>query len=107
MSHLISVQLDVLEVLLGELTSLGAELAGEGELSAACGRSLSTALDGAVAEAAGGTGAGWAAAVTALAARTLAVAATLGTAVDAYRLADAGLAGRIAAPADRWTAVPR
>lgn len=97
MSHLISVQLDVLAVLLDELTSLGAELAQEGELGTATGRTLGSALDGAVAAAAGDTGAAWAAAVTALAARVLAVTATLDAALTAYRLADAGLAGQLGA----------
>lgn len=95
MSHLISVQLDVLAVLLEELTALGGELAEEGELGTATGRTLGTALDGAVGEAAGETGAAWAAAVTALPARVLAVTATLDAALTAYRAADAGLAGRI------------
>lgn len=97
MSHLISVQLDVLAVLLDELTSLGAELAQEGELGTATGRTLGSALDGAVAAAAGDTGAAWAAAVTALAARVLAVTATLDAALTAYRLVDAGLAGQLGA----------
>jgi hypothetical protein len=96
-SHLISVQLDALAVLLDELTSLGAELAQEGELGTATGRTLGSALDGAVAVAAGDTGAAWAAAVTALAARVLAVTATLDAALTAYRLADATLAGQLGA----------
>ncbi len=97
MSHLISVQLDVLGVLLDELTSLGAELAQEGELGTATGRTLGSALDGPVGAAAGDTGAAWAAAVTALAARVLAVTATLEAALTAYRLADATLAGQLGA----------
>jgi hypothetical protein len=106
-SHLISVQLDALAELLGELTALGAELEREGELSTATGRTLGTALDGPVAQAAGEAGAGWAATVTALAARTLAVAAVLDAAVAAYRVADAGLATAIGGPASRPGAVPR
>ncbi len=95
MSHLIAVQLDVLAGLLGELTALGAELDGEGELTAATGRSLGTALDGAAGAAAGDTGSAWAATVTALAARTLAVAATLDAALAAYRAADQVIAARV------------
>ena len=95
MSHLIAVQLDVLAGLLGELTALGAELQLEGELSTASGRSLGTALDGAAGAAAGDAGSAWAATVTVLAARTLAVAATLDTALAAYRSADEALAGQI------------
>jgi hypothetical protein len=94
-SHLISVQLDVLAVLLEELTALGAELAGEGELGTSTGRTLGTAVDGPVGAAAGETGAAWALAVTALSVRVLAVTATLDAALAAYRAADAGLAGRI------------
>lgn len=99
MSHLIAVQLDVLAGLLGELTALGAELEREGELSTATGRSLGTALDGAVGAAAGDTGSAWAATVTTLAARTLAVAATLDAALTAYRTADEVLARQIGAGA--------
>jgi hypothetical protein len=98
-SHLIAVQLDALAELLGELTALGAELESEGELSTATGRSLGTALDGAVGAAAGDSGSAWAACVTALAARTLAVAATLDAALNAYRAADLALAEQIGAAA--------
>jgi len=94
-SHLISVQLDALGALLTELTALGAELGSDGELTAATGRSLGTALDGPVGESAAAAGAGWADALATLAARTLAVAATLDAALDSYRAADAGLAARI------------
>jgi hypothetical protein len=94
-SHLIAVQLDVLAELLGELTALGAELQLEGELSTATGRSLGTALDGAAGAAAGDTGSAWAVTVTALAVRTLAVAATLDAALTMYRAADQALAAEI------------
>jgi len=94
-SHLISVQLDALAALLAELTALGAELGADGELTAATGRSLGTALDGPVGGSAAAAGAGWADALTTLAARTLAVAATLDSALDSYRAADAGLAAQI------------
>ena len=107
MSHLIAVQLDVLAELLGELTTLGAELDSEGELSTATGRTLGTALDGAAGSAAGDTGAAWAATVTALAARTLAVAATLDAALTAYREADQVLAQQIAVSGAEPMAVPR
>jgi len=94
-SHLISVQLDALAALLAELTVLGAELGEEGQLAAATGRSLGTALAGPVGESAAAAGAGWAEALTTLAARSLAVAATLDAALASYRMADAGIAGRI------------
>ncbi len=99
MSDLVVVQLDVLGVLLGELTALGVELDEEARLSTATGRSLSTALDGAVGAAAGDAGTAWAAAVTALAARVLAVSATMDAALAGYRAADLSLAGQIGAAA--------
>ncbi|MFQ1003427.1 hypothetical protein [Modestobacter sp. SSW1-42] len=95
MSHLISVQLDALTALLAELSALGVELQREGELCAATGHSLAAALEGPVGADAAAAGAGWTELVTALAARTLAVAATLEAAVAAYRTADAGLAGQL------------
>ncbi|GAB3363476.1 hypothetical protein [Modestobacter lapidis] len=97
MSDLISVQLDVLDVLLDELSALGAELGQEGELGAVTGRTLGTALDGAVGAAAGDTGALWATGLAALATRVLAVTATLDAALSSYRAADAALAGRLGA----------
>ena len=96
MSHLISVQLDALGALLAELSALGVELAQEGETCTATGRGMATALEGPVGAEAAVTGAGWTELVTALAARTLAVAASLESAVAAYRAADAGLAGQLA-----------
>ncbi|SDX70314.1 hypothetical protein SAMN05661080_00858 [Modestobacter sp. DSM 44400] len=95
MSHLISVQLDVLAVLLEELTALGRQLAEEAELCASTGRSLGEALGGVGGLAAGDVGADWTAVVTALAGRTLAVAATVDAALAAYRSADAGLGREI------------
>ena len=97
MSHLISVQLDALGALLRELTDLGCELTRESEVSTSTGRSLGSALGGAAGAAAGDVGADWSAVVAALAARALAVAATLDAALAAYRVADAGLAEQIAA----------
>jgi hypothetical protein len=94
-SHLISVQLDVLAGLLAELRALGVELAEEGQLTSATGRSLERALAGPVGEEAAHSGAEWAGVVAALAIRTLAVAATLDAALVAYRAADLGLAGQM------------
>jgi hypothetical protein len=94
-SHLISVQLDVLAGLLAELRALGGELTDEQQLTGATGRSLSRALAGPVGEEAGLAGAEWSAALSVLAARTLAVAATLDAALAAYRVADLGLAGQL------------
>jgi hypothetical protein len=106
-SHLISVQLDALAGLLQELTALGRQLGDEAELSSSTGMSLETALSGAAGAAAGEAGAEWSAVLTALAARTLAVAATLDQALAAYRAADAGIAGRIGSGPSGRTVVAR
>jgi hypothetical protein len=95
-SQLISVQLEVLGGLLAELRALGVELGEERQLTAATGRSMQRALTGPVGEQVGLTGTEWTAALGALAARALAVAATLDAALVAYRVADVGLAGQIA-----------
>jgi hypothetical protein len=94
-SHLISVQLEVLGGLLAELRALGVELAEEEQGIAGTSRSWEQALAGPVGEEAALAGGQWTAALAALAARTLAVAATLDAALDAYRAADLGLAGQI------------
>ena len=107
MSHLISVQLDALAALLAELSALGVELEREGELCAPTGRSLGAALEGPAGIGAGVTGAGWTDLVTTLAARTLAVAATLEAAVAGYRVADAGIAGQLDAGWAGRVPVPR
>jgi hypothetical protein len=94
-SHLISVQLDVLGGLLAELRGLGGELSGEESATASGGRSVEGALPGPVGAEAARAGPQWTAAVAALAGRTLAVAATLDAALQAYRAADLGLAGQL------------
>jgi hypothetical protein len=95
-SHLISVQLDVLGGLLAELRALGVELDQDKELGAATGPSLERALPGPVGEEAALAGGAWSGALATLAARTLAVAATLDAALAAYRTADLGLAEQLA-----------
>ena len=95
MSHLISVQLDVLGGLLAELRELGVELTEEGQLTAATGRSLERALSGPVGEEAAVAGTQWAGALATLATRVLAVAAMLDAALVTYRAADLGLAEQI------------
>jgi hypothetical protein len=109
-SQLISVQLEALAGLLAELRALGAEFAEEEQCTAATGGSLAGALAGPVGEEAALAAAEWAGALAALAARTLAVAATLDAALAAYRAADLGLAGQIHAGRDGrigTRAVPR
>ena len=110
MSHLISVQLDVLGGLLAELRALGAELGEDEGIGAATGPSLARALPGPVGEEAALAGGAWSGALGTLAARTLAVAATLDAALAAYRAADLGLAGQLAGGRSGRTgtrAVPR
>jgi hypothetical protein len=94
-SALISVQLDALAALLAELSALGVQLEREGELCASTGRSLGAALAGPVGADAEVAGEAWTDLVTTLAARSLAVAASLEAAVASYRTADAGLAGQL------------
>jgi hypothetical protein len=106
-SHLISVQLDVLAGLLAELRALGGELTDDEQLTAASGRSLQRALSGPVGEEAARAGADWAAVLAVLAVRTLAVAASLDAALSAYRVSDAGLAGQIDRGHSGTAAVPR
>jgi hypothetical protein len=105
-SHLISVQLDVLAGLLAELRALAADLTEDEQLSSATAWSLEGALAGAVGEEARQAGTAWAGGMGALAARTLAVAATLDAALDAYRAADAGVAGQIEATGAGRIGVP-
>ena len=107
MSHLISVQLDVLAGLLAELRALGLEMTEDGELASGAGRSLERALAGPVGQEAGLAGMAWSESLAALATRTLAVAASLDAALVAYRAADLGLAGQIEAGRVGLQAVPR
>ncbi|MQA36502.1 hypothetical protein, partial [Modestobacter roseus] len=97
MSGLVSVQLAALGQLRVELAALGRELADDADLSRATGSSLGSALPGPVGVAAAGAGGRCAELTGALADRTAAVAAVLDAALSAYRAADAGLAGQLAA----------
>ncbi len=107
MSHLISVQLDALRVLLDDLVALGAELQEEADWTAAGRASPGAALPGPVGDAAGRVVAGWTDVLAALAARCLAVAATLDAALAAYRAADEGLAGQLSRAGVPGVAVPQ
>jgi hypothetical protein len=82
-SHVISVQLDVLAGLSADLRALGAELIEDEQLSSATGWSLERALAGAAGEEARQVGTAWAGVVAALAVRTQVVAATLERALAA------------------------
>jgi hypothetical protein len=105
-SDLIDVQLDALGALLAELAALGAERGEDGQLCASAGRALGTALEGTAGESAAATGAAWTDLLTALAARTLAVAATLAAALESYRAVDGSLAGQLGGGGGR-VPVPR
>ena len=106
MSHLVSVQLDVLRGLLVELVALAAELDDDAAGTAGAGRALADALPGDAGTHAAAVGEAGTAALTALAARTSAVADTLGAAVESYRTADEQVAQLIEGPVGR-TAVAR
>jgi hypothetical protein len=106
-SHLISVQLGALRVLLDDLVTLGAELQEEADSTAAGRASPAAALPGPVGDAAGAVVAGWADVLAALSARCLAVAATLDAALSAYRAADEGLGDQLSRAGVPGVAVPR
>jgi hypothetical protein len=92
MSSTISVQLDSLDALAGELAALAGELSGDADRCAAAGHALASGLnrdEGLTAVWAATT---WAALARAVAEATHAVAATLGAAVLSYRAAEAARA---------------
>ena len=95
MSVTVSVQLRAVQDLADELAALAAELAAEGELCRSATHTLTTAVDGDTAVAAGQLGTGWAGLIDLLAQGTGAVAGTLRDAVYSYRLADAALSDRV------------
>jgi hypothetical protein len=94
-SALISVQLDAVEELAGELATLAVALAQESPLCTSTANSLAGALGGWEGLAAFSAGCSWPRLVDQLADRTGAISTTLSNAVDAYRALDAGVAERI------------
>lgn len=92
----ISVQIDALQGLAGELAALAAELHDDAELCRSAASALYTALDGDEGWTSGGAAVAWGALTGVVADRTAAVAGTLGAAAVAYRAADATLAGDVA-----------
>ena len=92
----ISVQSDALEALAGELAALAAELDEDATLSRTAASALYTALDGAEGWTSGGAAIARGSLTGVVAARTAAVAGTLGAAAVAYRAADATLAADVA-----------
>jgi hypothetical protein len=93
----VSVELRAVQDLAEELAALAVELAGEAELCRSATHTLTTAVDGDTAAAAGELGTGWAGLVDLLAQGTAAMAGTLRAAVASYRLADAALSDRLLA----------
>ena len=97
MSVNIAAQLHAIDALAHELAVLAAELADEARLCRSTAVSLGTAVNRAAGERAGSTGSGWATVLDLLGEQTGALAATLSTAVDSYRMTDATLADRVLA----------
>ncbi|SSC24369.1 Hypothetical protein KLENKIAIHU_2981, partial [Klenkia terrae] len=100
----VTMQLDAVAALAGQLTDLGAELATDGETTRADGARLGQALTGPVAEELAGTGAGWGQLVDALADRARTVATGLDQAVQSYRALDSLLTERVGAGLNAATA---
>jgi hypothetical protein len=100
----ISVQLDAVEALAGELAALAAELADDAGLCRSTAASLTAALGGEEGWTAGAAAIAWASLEGFVAARTGALAATLVDAVAAYRAEDAVLSERLGS--GRLDAVP-
>ena len=97
MPDTVTMQLDAVAALAGQLTDLGLELATDGETTRADGARLGQALTGPAAEELTGTGAGWGELVAALADRAHVVAGTLDQAVQSYRALDGLLTERVGA----------
>ncbi len=105
MSSTISVQLDALDGLAGELSALAGELGEDADRCASAGGALATALNRDEGLTAVGAAATWAASAHAVADASRAVAATLNAAVTAYRAAEAARAAAISRPRREYVAV--
>jgi hypothetical protein len=101
----ISVQLDALDALAGELTALAGDLADDGDRCAAAAIALRDGLSHDACLDALWAAHGWAALARALSDATGAVAATLRAAVTAYRVAEAARAESIGRRPGRFVAV--
>lgn len=95
MSSTISAQLDALDALAGELTSLAGDLADDGDRCAAAAGALCDGLSGDEGLDALWAARSWATLAGCVADATQAVAATLGAAVTAYRAAETARAASI------------
>lgn len=92
----ITVRLDAVEALAAELSVLAGELADDAALCHSAATSLYSGLSGDTGWSAGSAATGWGGLAEVVAARSGAVAATLASAVAAYRAADVALARRLA-----------
>ena len=105
MSSTISVQLDALEALAGELTTLAGELGDDADRCASAAGAVANGLSRDEGLTAAWAAASWAALANAIADATRAVGATLGVAVTAYRAAEAARAETNARPGLEHVAV--
>ena len=95
MSTTISVQLDALEALAGELTALAAELADDADRCAGAASTLARALGGGEGLTAGSAATTWSTLTRAVADGIRAMAGVLTAALAAYRAAEHSRAARI------------
>lgn len=104
MPDIVTMQLDAVAAMAGQLTGLGAELAVDTDTTRSDGARLGRALTGPAAEELAATGAGWEQLVGALADRALVVAGALDQAVASYRALDGLLTERVGAGLNAATA---
>ena len=107
MSSTISVQLDALDALAGELTMLAGELGDDADRCASAAGALATGLSRDEGLTAAWAATSWAGLAQAVADATRAVADTLGVAVTAYRAAEAARSEAIGRPRLEYLAVAR
>jgi hypothetical protein len=96
MSSTLSVQLDALEALAGELTALAGELSDDADRCASAAGAFAAGLNRDECLTAVSAATAWASLARAVAESTRAVGATLSAAVSAYRAAEEARAERIA-----------
>ncbi len=107
MSTVISIQLDSVEELAGELAALATALADDVGICSSSAAALRSSLGNDVGWHAGAATTSWASLLELLRARTAAVAEMLSGAVAGYRAADAALAGSVRSDFPRAGAVLR
>ena len=105
MSSIISVQLEALEALAGELTALAGELSDDADLCRGASAALCAGLSRDEGLEAGAAATAWSSLIGAVADGARAIAGALIAAVAAYRAADRARAERIARPDRGFVAV--